>query len=165
MFFAEMYHMSWFRRALLQVPDLEIFTLIDGKEFTYTCSESLAIIIRNFDIFARVFEVEEAPLDLRYGKLSLLIPYCHGCSKVLIIDTKTKKWHKKAFTYHIDPQENAASKNPLSDIESAVGELSPTVSIFIGPPLPSYLLILNSPSDVEKKKVWAPSGSNSISMP
>ena len=48
-FFLEVNYVSWFGGTLLQVPDLEVFALVYSEELTYTCSESLAIIIRGFD--------------------------------------------------------------------------------------------------------------------
>ena len=38
----------------------------------------------------------------------------------------------KIKTYHIEPHENAANRNPLSDIDIAVGEFKPIVSISTG---------------------------------
>jgi hypothetical protein len=48
-------------------------------------------------------------------------------------------------TYQIDPQEYAASKYPLSQIDNAVGEPRPTDSIFVGVGLLSRLSSLNRP--------------------
>ena len=67
------------------------------------------------------------------------------------------------FTYQIDPHENPASKNPLSDIDRAVGELRPIVSIFDGFWFFSRLSCLNRPADVEKKNTYGSAGSNSSS--
>ena len=67
-------------------------------------------------------------------------------------------------TYHMDPQEYAASRNPLSDMDIAVGEFSPIVSILTGFCDFSFLSTLNSPSVDAKKKIYESSGSNSISM-
>ena len=56
----------------------------------------------------------------------------------------------KKFTYHIEPHENAANKNPRSDIDRAVGEFKPKVSIFTGSEFFSFLSTLKRPaSDVE----------------
>ena len=64
----------------------------------------------------------------------------------------------------MDPQENAASKYPLSQSDKAVGELRPIVSIFWGSVrTSSFLWILNSPKLVEKKYNYGSTGSNSIS--
>ena len=50
----------------------------------------------------------------------------------------------------MDPQEKAASKNPLSLILSAVGEFNPSVSSLTGTELSSCLSSLNKPDEVEK---------------
>ena len=67
-------------------------------------------------------------------------------------------------TYHMDPQEYAASRYPLSDMDIAVGEFSPIVSILTGFYDFSFLSTLNSPSVDAKKNICESSGSNSISM-
>ena len=64
----------------------------------------------------------------------------------------------------MDTQEYAVRRYPLSDIESAVGEFRPTVSILTGFCDFSFLSTLKRPSVVAKKKIWASSGSNSISI-
>jgi hypothetical protein len=53
----------------------------------------------------------------------------------------------------MDPQEYAVRRYPLSDIERAVGELRPIVSIFTGFWNFSFLSTLNRPSVVAKKKI------------
>lgn len=64
----------------------------------------------------------------------------------------------------MDPQENAASRYPLSQSDSAVGEFRPIVSIFCGSVrTSSFLWILNRPKLVEKKYSCGSTGSNSIS--
>jgi len=66
---------------------------------------------------------------------------------------------------HIEPQENAARRRPLSDIERAVGAVRPTVSNLTGSLFLSFLSTLNKPVfDVEKKNVKESVGSNSSSI-
>ena len=62
---------------------------------------------------------------------------------------------KIEFTYAIEPHANAASKKPWSDIERAVGDARPYVSILVGNEFYSFFSTLNKPvSEVEKKNVY-----------
>lgn len=95
-----------------------------------------------------------------------MIPDCNRSSKFLVEKPINTNYETtKTFTYVIEPHEYAAKRYPLSDIESAVGELRPKVSNLTGFEIAYRLSILNSPSDVLKKNTYGSEGSNSISMP
>ena len=86
--------MSWFHRALLQVPDLEIFRLVYREELADTgCEPGIFALLLGDDLFVllgcrgvAIIEVEEAPLDLRDGRLAFLVPHGHWRSVLLVIE-------------------------------------------------------------------------------
>ena len=100
-----------------------------------------------------IVEVKETPFYLSDGRVAFLVPNSHWRSVILIIQTKQKIYENSNITYQMDPQEYAASRNPLSDMDIAVGEFSPIVSILTGFYDLSFLSNLNSPSVVAKKNV------------
>lgn len=173
MLLAELYYVRWLVRALLQVPYRKVFAQVDGEELAESCWKLLALV-RGLDIryvllvrfafsFGRlgasslllVIEVQLTPLYLRDGALCFLVPHGQRTRELFVIHTKQKhKWDliKNFVTYHIDPQEKAANRKPLSHSERAVGEFNPMVSIFCGSVRTSSLrCILKRPRLVEKK--------------
>ena len=98
------------------------------------------LVIRSNNFFTLVIntrgltivEIEETPLNLGDGRVAFLVPNSHWCRIILVKQTKTKLNQKSNVTYHMDPQEYAVSRYPLSDIDIAVGEFSPIVSILTG---------------------------------
>jgi hypothetical protein len=95
MFVAEINSVSWLVCILGQVPNLEVFILINSKELTYSGSETSLVIsevlctledMPGFLICHHfgVVEVEQTPLDLSNCKLSLVIPDSNGCCIIFV---------------------------------------------------------------------------------
>ena len=86
---AKMDCVGWFHSALRQVPNLEIFRLIDCKELTDTrCKPSFAVLEFLVIIGCRtlvVIKIKQTPFDLRYCSLALLVPYSYRSSILSII--------------------------------------------------------------------------------
>ena len=83
-------------RALLQVPNLEVFLFVNREEFTETSGKSCFVwTVVGFALSLlcsfRFLEVQLAPFDLGNGGCALMIPYCNGSSEPVIIQTKTNK--------------------------------------------------------------------------
>ena len=100
--FPELSHMGGLMDGLLQVPDLEVFVLVDGKEltvagckfyilqlfcFSFPFRNSL-LLLRRDRTGSIVLEVEETPLDLGDRVVAGVVPDCQGRSVVLIVDPK-----------------------------------------------------------------------------
>ena len=175
MFVFEVDGVGWLRNSLRQVPDLEVFSLVNRKELTDpSCKASSVIskVLRPFKLFPCPFiflnfciiKIKKTPFYLCYCIFGLLVPNCNGRCKIFVEDTIEKLFIMFEKTYLIEPHEYAHSKYPLSDIDIAVGLLRPSVSISIGIWSVILLSILNKPLDVEKKKTYGSVGSNSISM-
>lgn len=176
MLIAELDCMGWSAQTLVQVPNLEVFVLVYCKEFTDSGSKAGCVVsevLRTLKLLSKLFishdfcviEIEKAPFDLSYGVVCLVIPDCNRSGVIFIEESREAESQIKIeVTYVIEPQEYAARRRPLSDIDMAVGEFRPIVSIFTGVWSTCVLSILNSPSEVEKKKIYGSAGSNSISM-
>ena len=139
MLFSEIYLLRGPFFVLLQVPNLECFIFINSKEFAYTigCISLLASWCFDhlvFFFYIRIVKKQFAPFNLCYCIRASMVPHRHWNCVRLVVYTKRNKslTVNKKNTYHIDPHENAAKRNPLSDIEIAVGEFKPIVSILTG---------------------------------
>jgi hypothetical protein len=97
MFFAEMNGMSWFRGAFLQVPNLEIFILINHEEFTDTSCK-----VRTFHgarcgsnpitlLLSIVIKIEHTPSYLSNGRSTFLKPHSNWSSECFVIHAKIYK--------------------------------------------------------------------------
>ena len=82
MFLAEVDHMRRLVQTLLQVPDEEVFALVDCEEFTETSSEFHISKFRILFLFRRlpvirhiILEIQVAPLDLRDRVLGGMVPH------------------------------------------------------------------------------------------
>lgn len=89
--------MRWLDHALRQVPNLEVFELIDGEEFAHARCEPcvlIAQVLRSNELLLEfgvcqdfgLVEVEQTPLDLRYRALALVVPDCDGCGILFVKD-------------------------------------------------------------------------------
>ena len=112
MLIPEVYHVRWLHGALLKVPYLKIFALINGEEFADAGGKSLGRSGLFLDFFAwlvlALIEVELAPFDLGNRTTTFLVPYSQRRRIIFVI--KAKKIRSEKFTYHILPQLNATSK-------------------------------------------------------
>ena len=99
---AELNHVSWLVIALVQVPDLEVFVLIYGKELTDSSCKPGCIITKVLCAlevlfvflirhYLSVIEIQETPLDLSYWIRSLMVPHRNGRCIILIIKPTQKK--------------------------------------------------------------------------
>ena len=97
MFLAEMNGVSWFRGALLQVPNLEIFILINHEEFTDTGCK-----VRTFHgarcgsdsvtfLLAIIIKIEHAPSYLSNRRSTFLKPHSDRSSESLVIHATIHK--------------------------------------------------------------------------
>lgn len=85
-FVAEVNHVRWLVGCFCQVPNLEVFVLVDDEELTETsCEPRLVIseVLRALEVLVvfviivdvLVFKVKQTPFDLSVGKLTLVVPY------------------------------------------------------------------------------------------
>ena len=91
---AEVYHVSWLCSALLQVPNLEVFRLINSEELADACSKprlslrllrALLLFLTNLLWLISLVEIQLTPLDLSDRSLAFLVPNSHGARIVLVI--------------------------------------------------------------------------------
>lgn len=87
MLFLELDHVSGLGGRFLQVPDLELFLLINAEELAEAGSKALRVAHgdQSLLIFC-LLEVELAPLDLGNRALALMVPNRKGRGKALVVD-------------------------------------------------------------------------------
>lgn len=98
----------------VQVPDLEVFVLVDSKELAQTRVEVGVFVSEVLDTFelvlvffvdVDVFKIEQAPFNLSNRVNGLVVPDGNGGSEALI-EESTEIWVKLTKnTYAIEPQE------------------------------------------------------------
>ena len=92
---------GWLRNSLRQVPDLEVFSLVNRKELTDpSCKASSVIskVLRPFKLFPCPFiflnfciiKIKKTPFYLCYCIFGLLVPNCNGRCKIFVEDTIEK---------------------------------------------------------------------------
>ena len=85
MFILEFDYVSRFGGTPLEVPYLEIFTLVYSEEFAYPASETCLIMtirfvslhLGFFSLFCLIVKVQLAPFNLRYRSICIMIPNCN----------------------------------------------------------------------------------------
>ena len=108
MLLCKMNYMRWRICSFCKVPNLKVFTLIDGKELAYSsCKpgrfisevlgalELLSILFISHNVC--VVKVKETPFNLGYGILAFVVPYCYWRGKVFIKKTTIRK---KKISFH-----------------------------------------------------------------
>jgi len=68
--------------SFLQVPDLEVLILVNGKELTVPGSELGAFLVMT----CLILEVQETPLYLGDWELARVVPYRQREGVVLVVD-------------------------------------------------------------------------------
>ena len=101
MLVAEVNYVRWFVLRLRQVPDLEVFVLVDGEELAQTsCKPRLVVseVLRALEVLVvfvvvvdvLVFEVEQTPLNLSDGKCTLVVPHRYWSCVLGVKQSKTR---------------------------------------------------------------------------
>ena len=115
-FVAKVDYMSRFAGTSLEVPYLEVFTLVYREEFAYPASETclimtirfVSLLLGFFSLFGLIIKIQLAPFNLRNRSICIMIPHCDRSSIFPLIKAIRKIiWLEKILniTYHMDPQE------------------------------------------------------------
>ena len=125
----------------MQVPNHEVFALVDGEEFAHASSELNISQLKTFGLgfngslfiscngrwWCIILEVEIAPFNLDYWVLASMIPDCQwSCVTVMVETIVIRLYYQNA--YPIEPHVKPTKRYPLSDIEREEGDPRPEVS-------------------------------------